>query len=88
MPIKSYLTYPEPGKLSEAAAELATIPGCEVYPSTTHDVLILVTDTADDAEEAALEAKLSQVAVIHCLALVSGAEPDLIQIEPTAEVRP
>jgi nitrate reductase NapAB chaperone NapD len=87
VPIKSYLTYPEPGRLSEAAEALAAIPGCEVYPSTTHDVLILVTDTADDAAETALEARLGEVAGVLCMALVSGAEPDLIQIDPPAEVR-
>lgn len=84
MPIKSYLTHPEPGKREELAARLASLPGCEVFPSTTHDVLILVTDTDGDQQERELEETLARIEEIRCLVLVSGAEPDLVQIETGA----
>ena len=85
MPVKSYLTYPKPGRLSEVVAALNSLDGCEVYPSTTHDVLILLTDTPTDDADTALEDALHQVPGIQCLALVSGAEPNLIQIESAQE---
>jgi nitrate reductase NapAB chaperone NapD len=87
VPIKSYLTYPDPGRLNEVTDALNSLDGCEVFPSTTHDVLILLTDTPTDDAEIALENALHQVPGIQCLALVSGAEPNLIQIEPAQEAR-
>jgi nitrate reductase NapAB chaperone NapD len=81
VPIKSYLAYPEPGRREELAARLGAIEGCEVSPSTTHDVLIVVTDTETDQQEKELEDRLGQEEGLLCLALVSGAEPDLIQID-------
>jgi nitrate reductase NapAB chaperone NapD len=81
VPIKSYLAYPEPGRSEELAGRLRAFPECEVTPSTTHDLLIVVTDTASDEREKALEDALAQVEGLLCLALVSGAEPDLIQID-------
>lgn len=86
MPIKSYLTYPEPGRLREVAEALGQIPGCEVFPSTTHEVLILVTDTEGDDDERRTEDAVQAVEGIQCLALVSGAEPELIQIAGAQEV--
>lgn len=80
MPIKSYLAYPGPGKRDELAAQMQELPDCEVVSSTTHDVPILVTDTDTEDAEAALEAQLPEVAGIACLALVSGAEPHLIEV--------
>jgi nitrate reductase NapAB chaperone NapD len=87
VPVKSYLTYPKPGRLDEVVAALSALDGCEVFPSTTHDVLILLTDTPTDDAENALENALHQVPGIQCLALVSGAEPNLIQIDSSQEAR-
>lgn len=85
MPIKSYLAYPAPGRAESVALSLAALHGCDVFPSTNQEMLILVTDTADEPAESCLEEQLQLVPDLHCLALVSGMEPNLIQIESPRE---
>jgi hypothetical protein len=76
MPIKSYLAYPERGRRDELAAALGRLGGCEVLPALNRDVLILVTDTPDEAAEAALEAALAEVPALQGLGLVAGLPED------------
>ena len=85
MPIKSYLAYPAPGRAEAVAESLAALDGCDVFPALNQEVLILVTDTPDEPAETWLEEQLQLVPDIHCLALVSGMNPDLVHINPAKE---
>ena len=77
MAIMSYLAYPRPGKGAVLAAALSELPGCAVYPAEGHELLVLVTDTPDEAAETALQKRLAQMDDMECLALVFGhAEND------------
>ena len=83
MPIKSYLAYPARGRTEQAAEALLALPGCFVLPAENKDLLILVTDTATEADETVLEAQLAGLDSLQGLALVSAADPDLVQIQPS-----
>ena len=72
MPIKSYLAYPRKGQRDALRDALATIPGCTVTPSTNTDLMVLVTDTPDEAAERRLEATLHDLDALESLALVAG----------------
>ena len=85
MPIKSYLAYPAPGRGETVAQSLAALDGCDVFHSLNEELLILVTDTPDETAESWLEEQLPLVPDLHCLALVSGMNPDLVQINPALE---
>ena len=86
MPIKSYLAYPAPGRAETVAHSLAALDGCDVFPALNEEVLILVTDTPDEPAESWLEEQLQLVPDIHCLALVSGMNPDPVPINSAQEV--
>ena len=51
MPICSYVVYPADNSFDVLQQKLNQLAGCEVTPSDQGDVLILVTDTPDDAAE-------------------------------------
>ena len=85
MPIKSYLAYPAPGRAEAVAQSLSALDGCEVFPALNQELLILITDTPDEPAEAWLEEQLNLVPDLSCLALVSGLNPDLVQIDPSKE---
>ena len=72
MPIKSYLAFPQKGKLTELADALSRTPGCEVTPAENQELVVLVTDTANEVEEKALEQRLHAIDALLSLALVSG----------------
>ena len=72
MPIKSYLAHPHDGKKQHLVDALSAIKGCEVSPSTNEDILVLVTDTLDDASEDILKEKIEKIDSLKLLALVSG----------------
>jgi nitrate reductase NapAB chaperone NapD len=72
MPIKSYLVYPVQGKQAELETQLRALPECEVHPATNHELLVLITDTPDEAAEKVIEAKLKEIDTLQCLALVAG----------------
>lgn len=72
MPIKSYLAFPQAGKLAELADALKRTPGCEVTPATNQALLLLVTDTANAAAEKALERRLQALESLLALTLVAG----------------
>ena len=85
MPIKSYLAYPMAGQRETLQRDLAGVPGCTVTPSTNSDLMILVTDTPDEAAEHRLEATLRDIGSLESLALVSGyAAPSDTADEGTA----
>ncbi|GAA4275453.1 hypothetical protein [Aquimarina mytili] len=72
MPIKSYLAHPHSGKKEELIQSLSTIEQCEIMPAQNKDVLILITETEDNAEEAILKEKLEAIESLKLLAMVSG----------------
>ena len=72
MTIQSYLVYPEPGRTAALTATLASIPGCEVIPSVNRDLLVLVTESGDEAAQKSLEATLEELDGAACLAMVGG----------------
>ena len=85
MPIKSYVAHAVEGQRDELTRALAALAGCAVVPAANRDVVVLVTDTADDMAEARLEDALSRVPGLQCLTLVSGLpdpdSPDLRRLE-------
>lgn len=72
MPILSYLVLPVPGAADQVARQLMAIPGCEVVRAENRDLLILVTETAGDAEEQVLRASLAETAGIRAVSLTFG----------------
>ncbi|GAP64117.1 hypothetical protein ARMA_2541 [Ardenticatena maritima] len=72
MPIKSYLVYPVANRAADLQRTLQAMSECEVIPSTSHDLFILVTDTPHEAAEKALEQRLLALEHLQCLALVAA----------------
>ncbi len=72
MPIKSYLVHPHDGKKEELILALSDIKQCDVLPAQNQDVLILVTETENKAEEETLKQKLETIRSLKMLAMVSG----------------
>lgn len=88
MPIKSYLAYPATGRRDELAAALGRLRGCQVVPALNRDLLVLITDTPDEAAEAALEAALAALPGLHGLGLVAGLADTEPAGDADAEARP
>lgn len=76
MPIKSYIAYPLPNQKQTLSTALNSISSCEVTESENEDLIILVTDTANNTEEEELEQKLSELPSLLSLAMVSGVSDD------------
>jgi hypothetical protein len=64
VPIKSYLAHAVEGQRDQLARTLRALEGCAV--------VVLVTDTADEAAEQDLQVRLAQVPGLQCLTLVAG----------------
>lgn len=85
MPIKSYLAQSAEGRRDELTRMLLALGGCAIVPALNRDVVVLVTDTADEAAEQALHHALARVPGLQCLTLVAGlADPDSSEA-PSAE---
>ncbi len=72
MPIKSYLAHPYSGQKEALIKALSAIAECEVLPSQNKEVIVLVTDTENEAQETELKEKLEVIESLKLLALVSG----------------
>lgn len=72
MPIKSYLAHPIEGKKKELQQAISLLNGCEIIPAKNKDVLIVVTETKDDAEDKSLKVSIETIKSLKLLALVSG----------------
>ncbi len=72
MPIKSYLVHPQVGRKVELLDALSAFEECEVMPATNEDILVLVTDTIDEASEELLKEKIEKIESLKLLAMVSG----------------
>lgn len=77
MPIKSYLAHVVERQRDEVSRRLGRLAGCAVVPATNRNLVVLVTDTPDEAAEEALEDALGHVPGLQCLTLVAGlADPE------------
>ena len=72
MPIFSYLAIPRNGAKEALCADLASIPHCEVIPADNQDVIVLVTDTPDEATEEMLQQTLKNLQSLQSLSLAFG----------------
>jgi hypothetical protein len=88
MPIKSYLAYPVSGRLDELTAALRRLPGCDVVPAVNRDLLVLVTDSPDEAADEALGVALAGVPALQGLALVAGLGDEAINGAPPVAASP
>ncbi len=81
MPVKSYIAFPRVGMKEQLIEVLKKTPHCEVMPALNKDVLVLVTDTADDQEEEALRQILYGIKELAHLNLVSGYSDKINQTD-------
>ena len=72
MPIKSYLAHAVEGQRDQLGQALRALEGCAIVPATNRDVVVLVTDTADESAEQDLQESLARVPGLQCLTLVAG----------------
>jgi nitrate reductase NapAB chaperone NapD len=73
MIVQSYLAFAGDASIAELGRQLLSIGGCEVYPAENNEnVLVLVTEAADEQEQRQLEKQLDEVSSLGCLALVGG----------------
>jgi hypothetical protein len=87
MPIKSYLAYPARGRRDELSRALRALRGCEVIPAVNRDLLVVVTDTPDEAAEDVLQEALARVELLESLALVAGLGDADAESVPPREAR-
>jgi hypothetical protein len=81
MPIKSYLAHAAQRQRDELTRTLRALEGCAIVPALNRDVVVLVTDTADEMAEQALQDVLARVPGLQCLTLVAGfADSDLSEV--------
>jgi hypothetical protein len=85
MPINSYLAYPVRGRRDALAGALRGLPGCQVIPALNRDLLVLVTDTPDEAAEKALHETLARLELLEGLALVAGLGDAVAAPAPTPQ---
>jgi hypothetical protein len=83
VPIKSYLAHAIEGQRDQLGRALGALEGCTIVPATNRDVVVLVTDTADEAAEQNLQESLALVPGLQCLTLVAGL--DDTRRDPLAE---
>ena len=74
MPVCSYLVYPRAGEKDALITHLNQISECETIESTNENIVVLVTDTADDVQEGVLQENLKRISQIQAMALVYGQE--------------
>jgi len=77
MPIKSYITFPQPGKKHKLIEILKSTLHCDVLPAENKNVLVLVTDTKNEKQEELLQQTISKIEEIDHLTLVSGFKDDI-----------
>jgi hypothetical protein len=77
VPIKSYLAYPMRGRRDELVDALRALGGCQVIPAINRDLVVVVTDTPDQAADDVLRDTLGRLEILEGLALVAGlGDPD------------
>ena len=74
MPVCSYLVTPSHGRCQEISSALSSLKGIDVFPAEDRELIVMVTDTEDQASEDRLQEELQQLDGIECMALSFGAE--------------
>jgi hypothetical protein len=87
VPIKSYLAYPARGRRDELVAALRALRACQVIPAVNRDLVVVVTDTPDEAAEEVLQATLARLELLEGLALVAGLGDVATDSVPHQEAR-
>jgi nitrate reductase NapAB chaperone NapD len=72
MPVFSYLVIPSAGEMASVRARLSALPGCDVAEAENRELLVLVTESADLAAEAALRQEVENIDGIRALVLTFG----------------
>ncbi len=72
MPIKSYLLISKKDQIANLQAELAAFQNCEISKAENKEVLILLTDTPDEATDKKLFNQLLQLSALEHINLVSA----------------
>jgi len=72
MPVFSYLAYPKTGAKQELLHDRAALEFCQVTPAENENILILVTDTPDEATEKELQEKLKELKTLESLGMTFG----------------
>jgi nitrate reductase NapAB chaperone NapD len=84
MPVCSYLVIPDPGATDSVLAGLRALPGCDATRAENRDVIVLVTDTESDEQEAELTRAIHGLDGILTMVLtfgdIDGAAP-LVQLD-------
>jgi hypothetical protein len=76
MPIFGYLAIPRKGALLQLRADLDALSYCDVIPAQNREVVVLVTDTPNDAEEKALQKHLLGLESLQSLSMTFGHGDD------------
>jgi len=72
MPIFSYLAIPRNGSKDQLCKDLSALSHCEIMPADNQDVIVLVTDTPDEATEKKLQKTLKNLPSLQSLSLAFG----------------
>jgi len=72
MPVFSYIAYPVQGAKAQLLDALRALEHCEVTPSDNAEILLLVTDTPDEASERLLQQKLKRIKSLQSLGMAFG----------------
>jgi nitrate reductase NapAB chaperone NapD len=83
MVICSYVLIAAPGSADSLARRIAALPGCDVASAENRDVLLVVTEAEDAADEAALRESIQTMPGVRALSLAFG-EVDSGEKEPSS----
>jgi nitrate reductase NapAB chaperone NapD len=72
MPIFSYIAIPHKGAKERLCAELSALDFCQVVPADNQEVVVLVTETADEQQEKTLQQSLKTIGSLQSLSLTFG----------------
>ena len=72
MPIFSFLVYPEKKMKNQLIKDLSGMQYCEVKPSENQEVLILLTDTPDEATHKELINSIKELQSLQSLSMTFG----------------
>ena len=72
MPIRSLLVHIGAGHRDGVVQALTGDPHCDVYPATNRDVIVLVTDHDDAADEERFDRRLASMPEVLSVAVVAG----------------
>ena len=72
MPIMSYVVYSTKNMKTKLVQQLNAVNGCQAVPADNQDLVVLMTETHSEEEEAQLQKKLESIDTIQCMAMTYG----------------